>query len=74
MLSEVWQKENYGKLNRAQKAQFWGLKTWSQGGPCPPRPPRDPHLKQACEYYHFRNFFFHFEKQSLDLIQIYQAQ
>ena len=26
------------KLDRVQNAQFWGLKTWGQGGPRP----RDP--------------------------------
>ena len=30
------------KLNRAQIAQFWGLKIWGQGGGA--RAPLDPHL------------------------------
>ena len=35
MLSEARQK-NMDKLDRAQNAQFRGLKTWGQGGPLGP--------------------------------------
>ena len=39
MPSEVRQKKNMEKLNRAQNAQFWGLKTWGEGGTQAPRAP-----------------------------------
>ena len=40
MLSKARQKKIIEKLNRAQKAQFWSLKTWGQGG----ARGLDPHL------------------------------
>ena len=46
MLSEARQK-NMDKLDRAQNAQFWGLKTWGQGGPGP-WAPLDLHLVCVC--------------------------
>ena len=40
------------KLDRAQNAQFSGLKTWGQGGPGSPRPPGS--ASATAGYGHYR--------------------
>ena len=44
MLSEARQKKLWKNLIGPKNAQFWGLKTYGQGGARAPGAPLDPHL------------------------------